>query len=122
MTEKEFYEQIGGNYADALSRLMKDTLIRKFVTKFPSDGSFAELTAALNEGRIDDAFRAAHTLKGVALNLAFAKLGKSAVELTERLRPGNREGVDPAVFTALYEDVKRDYEEVINAIAKLAEV
>ena len=42
------------------------------------------------------AFRAAHTLKGVAANLGFAKLAAAAGELTEILRKGSFEGADEA--------------------------
>lgn len=34
MDIKKFYEEIGGNYEEALSRLMNDSLIERFVLKF----------------------------------------------------------------------------------------
>ena len=91
ITEKEFYEKIGGNYDEALGRLMRDSLIRKFVLKFPADQNFAALKAAVEAERWDDAFAYAHTLKGVSMNLAFARLSEAMVTLTDLLRPEHRE-------------------------------
>ena len=120
MTEREFYDSIGGSYEDALARLMRDSLIRKFVLKFPADPSFAALAAAVREQRWDDAFTASHTLKGVALNLAFAKLSGAAVALTDALRPQNRAQLTPAQAERLLAEVEREYIAVLAAAAKLA--
>lgn len=46
-------------------------MIRKFAVKFPEDKSFAELTKALEQGDVETAFRAAHTIKGLCLTLGF---------------------------------------------------
>lgn len=119
MTEKEFYDRIGGSYSEALERLMKDSLIRKFVLKYPGDPSFSMLSDALAAKDWDEAFRAVHTLKGVALNLAFKKLGGAAQELTELLRPQTRDVSDPARIDALFGAIKAAYDEVISAIGEL---
>lgn len=121
MTEQEFYAAIGGSYKDAIDRLMRDSLIRKFVLRFPADPSFDALAAAVREQRWDDAFSASHTLKGVALNLAFAKLSGAAMTLTDALRPQNRAQLDPAQITHLLGDVEREYRAVLAAAAGLAE-
>ena len=121
MTEQEFYAAIGGSYKDAIDRLMRDSLIRKFVLRFPADPSFDALAAAVREQRWDDAFSASHTLKGVALNLAFAKLSGAAMTLTDALRPQNRAQLDPAQITQLLDDVEREYRSVLAAAAGLAE-
>ena len=119
MTEKEFYDIIGGNYNDALSRLMNDTFIRKFVVKFKDDPSFSELSSALSEEKWDEAFSAAHTLKGVALNMAFARLGDSATRITDMLRPQNRERFDKQKVMDAFDEVKADYNTVCGQIEKL---
>lgn len=96
---------------------MKDSLIEKFVLKFPNDTSFDALKAAVAEERWDDAFAAVHTLKGVSLNLAFERLGASASELTEVLRPQNSAGRDLTTILGLFETVQEDYETVIAQLA-----
>ena len=86
MTLEEFYTAIGGNYQETMQRLPSETMIRKFIHKYPSDPSYASLSAALEAQDWPTAFRAAHTLKGVAQNLGFGILYKTAAALTEALR------------------------------------
>lgn len=115
MTVKEFYAEYGA-YDEIIKRLMKDTLVLKFVKKFPGDPSFSELTSALDDGNEKNAFRAAHSLKGVCKNLAFSSLADSASEITELLRGEN---CDIHAAKALYPKVKADYDAVISGISIL---
>ena len=114
MTIEEFYAVIGGDYQEALTRLMKDSLIERFVLKFENDPSFKELSDFLAAQNTEEAFRAAHTLKGVCRNLAFAKLGDSASEITEMLRAGNLEEA-----LTYFPTVQADYDTVISTLAVL---
>ena len=86
MTLQEFYDAIGGDYKGVMSRLMKEERVVKYVRKFLNDASFETLNAKLDEGDYEEAFRAAHTLKGVTQNLSFTKLYQSSHEMTEALR------------------------------------
>ena len=72
-----------------LGRLYSDALVQKFVLKFLSDQSFQLLESSLKEENYEDAFRAAHTLKGVSQNLSFTRLYHSSHEITEALRTKN---------------------------------
>ena len=74
MTIQECYEAIGGNYKDVLGRLQSEALIRRFTLKFLEDQSYLQLTQALENKNYEDAFRSAHTLKGVCQNLSFDRL------------------------------------------------
>ena len=65
MTIQECYEKMGGDYAQVEKRLPSAALIQKFAAKFLDDASFSQLCAAMREGNRADAFRCAHTLKGV---------------------------------------------------------
>ena len=69
MELKEVYEKLGGDYDDVVRRLMGEKLVRKFLLKFLDDKSYADLERTLSEGDYKEAFRAAHTLKGVAANM-----------------------------------------------------
>lgn len=64
MTVKECYEQMGADYEGVLGRLRSEALIKKFAKKFLDDGSFQSLKDNLAAGNGEEAFRAAHTLKG----------------------------------------------------------
>ena len=92
MTVKECYEQMGADYEGVLGRLRSEVLIKKFAKKFLDDGSFRSLKDNLVQKNGEEAFRAAHTLKGVCQNLGFTNLYQPAYELTEVLRAGTLEG------------------------------
>lgn len=114
MTVKECYEMLGGDYEGVLSRLPGDGFVRKFAIKFLADPSFENLDKALKEQNIDEAFRAAHTLKGVCQNLGFDDLYKVSSAITEALRNGTMEGCD-----AMFKDVENQYHRTVDAIRKL---
>ena len=114
MTIQECYQQLGGDFTNIETRLPSISLVTKFITKFLNDSSFSELCQALERGQREEAFRAAHTLKGVCANLCFDRLGASAGRLTELLRlegSGIPEGAAP-----LLEEVRRDYGLTVDAI------
>ena len=115
MELKEVYEKIGGDYDDVVRRLMGEELVRKFLLKFLDDKSYADLERTLSEGDYKEAFRAAHTLKGVCLNLGFTELYKVSAELTEVLRGRETAGSDE-----LYAQVKEQYTTLTDAIRELA--
>ena len=112
MTLEAFYAKIGGNSADVLRRLPSEAMVRKFIGKYPADTSWGSLESAINSQDWEAAFRAAHTLKGVAQNLGFPRLYQAAAVLTEALRP-RLLPVDPALVAA----VDADHRQVIKAIA-----
>lgn len=115
MTIQESYAALGGNYEEVLARLRTEERILKFVGLFLKDDSFANLSKALEQNNLQEAFRAAHTLKGVCSNLGFTRLHLSSHALTELLRP-----LSPAPeIPALFAEVKKDYETTVAAINAL---
>ena len=120
MTIEECYLAVGGDYAQVQKRLPSAALIRRFVAKFLNDDSFDQLSRAMRTGQREEAFRAAHTLKGVCANLGFDRLYGSASQLTEELRPEG--GEISAAAAALLVQVEQDYAETTGVIrAFLAE-
>ena len=113
MTMRECYEAIRGNYEDVLRRLPNEALIRKFTLKFLEDQSYLQLKQALKDKNYEDAFRSAHTLKGVCQNLSFDRLYEVSNELTELLR--DRTGEQPGIPEAM-EKVTEVYELTIEEI------
>ena len=114
MTIHECYQSLGGNYAEVQQRLPSDRLIKRFITKFLDDGSYAELSQAMASGQREQAFRAAHTLKGVCANLSFTRLLTSVSALTDLLRQESDAILESAA--AALTDVTRDYSQTISAI------
>lgn len=111
---KEFYSEIGSSYKDVADRLGSEDFILHFVLKFKEDENFDLLKAALKNGDTDTAFRAAHTLKGVAANLGFTVLYNAVSQITEALRNG-----DIASAKGLFPNVSEKYTAVLKAAQKL---
>lgn len=116
MTLKECYEAMGSDYDGVLSRLRSEKLIQKFTLRFLDDKSYQDLRQALDAGNGEDAFRGAHTLKGVSQNLGFTKLYETSAALTESLRSR----VLPA-DEALVQDVEDAYNLTCGAVRALAD-
>ncbi len=116
MTVRECYAAIGGNYEEAFNRLRSDDRLIKFLNKLPDDPTFGMLEGALDTGDAELAFRAAHTLKGVGLNLSLTDLYESASALTESLRGKT---VIDAAATALFATLKARYDLTIQCIKTL---
>lgn len=111
MTVCECYGMMQGNYEDAINRFQKDSLIERFMLKFLKDKSYESLMNAVALGDIEGAFNAAHTLKGLAANLAFENLRLVASDLTEQLRALDKIP-DPALVKALTDS----YQNTVNAL------
>ena len=120
MTIVECYQQLGGNLENVKTRLPSDSLIKRFIIKFLDDSSYSELCDALQKGQRDEAFRAAHTLKGVCANLGFDQLENSTSALKELLRPKDI-GI-PEEAVSMMKDVKHDYEMTVGAIRAYLEL
>ena len=114
MTISECYRLLGGDYTEATKRLMNDKIIGKLILKFLSDPSFGELEKAMEGNDAPGAFRASHTLKGVAGNLSFSDLFASSSELTEALR--GKTGEIPEEARDLFRKTGSDYHRAIVAI------
>ena len=115
MTIQQCYEAFGGNYQEVISRLRTDERVARFLQKVVEDGSYKLLCDSMETGNGEEAFRAAHTLKGVCMNLSITRLGESASALTEALR--SRVITDEA--QPLLQQVKADYDLTINSILQL---
>lgn len=116
MTIEECYQALGGNYAEVRTRLPSARLVEKFVGKFLEDKSYETLCRQIAAGDRAEAFRAAHTLKGVCANLSFTRLFTSSAALTETLRPES--SAIPAGALRELEEVCRDYQTTVEAIRR----
>ena len=114
MTVKECYEQMGSNYESVLGRMGSEAMIKRFALKFLNDPSFNDLKEDLIKKDGEEAFRAAHTLKGVCLNLGFDELYEVSAELTEKLR-----GRETVGSEELFQNVSQKYQKTVAAIQGL---
>lgn len=116
MTVKEFYEEIEADYDDVHMRLLDDERIKRFLLKFLNDGSYSQLCKAVENKDINEAFRAAHTLKGVTQNLSITPLYNTANVLTEKLRNAREYSED---IDQMLDVIKEDYSKIISCINML---
>ena len=97
---------------EALERLMgSEALLERLLGKFLEDRNLAELTTALAEDRREDAFRAAHTLKGVCGNLSMTALFETLTAQVAEFRAG-----DWAAAAGRMPAVTRAYQQAARAI------
>jgi HPt (histidine-containing phosphotransfer) domain-containing protein len=116
MTAKECYDAMGGDYSEILGRMGNDERIIKFLGKFLNDPSYEQLCRAMEVKNIPDAFRAAHTMKGVCKNLSITNLANSSSILADLLRDRDTYGedIEPALA-----NVRQDYLKVKQNITTL---
>lgn len=117
MKIEECYEKIGGNYEEVSGRIPGEALIIRFLGKFLNDESYGNLCEYVKQGNREQAFRAAHTLKGVCANLGLSALQKQAEEITEILRKEAEEMPKEAV--EMMPRVTAAYDTTISAIHEL---
>ncbi len=116
MTVKECYEEMGASYDEVFGRLRTDERIAKFLRRVADDKSMELLESSIATGNAEEAFRAAHTIKGICMNLALTKMSASASAATEALRGKStvEAGVAPLIAA-----LKADYDNTIRCIKAL---
>ncbi len=105
MQLQEFYQAMGADYHVIHQRLHDDARIKKYLLQTAADPSFTLLKQSMETKDYVTAFRAAHSIKGICLNLELCTLLRPVEQLVEALRDG---APDPQSADALYEDVARE--------------
>lgn len=109
---KEALRNAGIDTDDALERFMGNAgLYQRFALGFIDDKNYEKLLKAMEEGDVDTAFAAAHTMKGVCGNLSFGRLYRAAGDIVEPLRAGELEGAK-----ARLPELKAQYEQTLAAL------
>lgn len=116
MTVQACYEVLGANYRDVMSRLIKEERVEKFLKKFLEDKSFGMLEVSMEEGNVEVAFRAAHTLKGVSQNLSLDNLYGPAQRLSDYLKENRELGGE---VQSLFDAVKEEYFRTTEVLRQL---
>lgn len=92
----------GAAVDEGLSRCMNnEEFYLKLVTKVVNDPAFDSLRTAIEENNLDEAFDAAHRLKGALGNLALTPVFDKVNEMVELLRSKS-----DADYPALFEEVE----------------
>lgn len=104
----------GVDYYKTLERFMgREELYQKFLVKFLADENVMQLEKYLDEKNAEEAFKCAHTIKGLCGNLGFDNLLEADVPLVEKLRAGVLEGT-----SELFEELKKKYDRLCEIIRK----
>ena len=120
MTVEELYNEIGGNYDEAIGRMMSDAFVERFIVKFLDDDTCANIMVSWSDHDEEATFKASHAAKGVCGNLALPELASLATEITEALRPGNEELRAKTDIDALVAEFEAKYRKTEQCIREFA--
>ncbi len=112
-TEKELLEQHGFDVDGTLKRFLNNEMLyKKCLKKFLDDKSMETLKESCDAGSIEEAFKAAHTMKGFISNLGMDKLYRLLIPMVEKLRAGAM--LEPDEVKQLEEVYREMYELIEN--------
>jgi HPt (histidine-containing phosphotransfer) domain-containing protein len=114
MNLKECYEAFGGDYEGVMDRLASEEQIARYLRMFTDDDEIVRLKDAFIQHDDEHAFLAAHSIKGMALNLGLGRLTAQSDRLTEALRHGRTPDAEDAYCKTL-----EAYEVTASAIREL---
>lgn len=117
MTEetKRKFQEAGLDLEGSLARFMnKEDLYERFLKKFLDDRNFEDLKNALKDQKYEEAFRYAHTIKGVAGNLGLTPLYEGIQPLVEDLRHQTCANLDEELSRT-----EADYELMVSLIKNM---
>lgn len=117
MTIQELYEEIGGDYQQALKVLRMDKLIDKHIRKLPANGVVDKLLAAGETMDPTELFETSHAVKGICANLGLTPLSEAASEISEEFRPGNPRTMSDEDVKAKLASIDAMYQRTKDGIA-----
>lgn len=107
----------GADVEGTLHRFMgNEALFLKFLLKFKDDTNYSGLIESLDQENYEEAFKYAHTLKGVSANLGLDPICRPVSELTELLRGKTAAEIDQGQVAEQRETLKEAYERFIKLI------
>ncbi|MDO4565982.1 MAG: Hpt domain-containing protein [Oscillospiraceae bacterium] len=103
---KGIFEEYGVDYEGTRERFMDSAqMYLKLLGMLLKDENLEILGGALEDGDLNRAFEAAHTLKGVAQNMGIRPLFEAVQKIVEPLRGGQQRGD----YGELYENIKNEF-------------
>lgn len=115
---REMFEAYGADYHSTMARFMgNEAMYMKFLDMLFKDDNLEKLGEALEKQDYEEAFSAAHTLKGVVGNMGLTPLFHAVCAVVESLRAGTA-SVD---YGALYQIVQTEFLRVDELRARLKE-
>ena len=118
MTLQELYQQIGGDYDQALRVLRVEKLVDKHIRKLTKNGLIEALVGAGETMDPAQLFEAAHAAKGNCGNLGLTKLSAAASEIAEEFRPGNPRKMTDEEVAGKLREISALYAAAADAIGR----
>lgn len=117
---KASLEEMGMNVDNTVKRFMgNEGLYLKFLNKYQADQSVANIQKYISEQNAEEAFKSAHTLKGVAANLGLDPIAQYASDIVELFRGKTQfSEVDTDKLNILNEELKSKHEALIEFLAQ----
>lgn len=117
-SSQEIFETYGADYKTTMTRFLgNEALYLKFLDMLFKDDNYDKLGAALKAENYEEAFNAAHTLKGVVGNMGLTPFFNAVCDIVEPLRQGKRE----TDYMALYKILQTEYEKAYKFRDRLNE-
>ena len=108
-------EAAGVDIEGAIERFLGNMeMYNLFLKKFVTDKNYESLVEAIDADDVQDAFTAAHALKGTCGNLSFTALYDVAYKITEDLREGNLNEARTKMS-----ELEEEYRKIITLIEEL---
>lgn len=105
----------GINVDEVLERFMNNAgLLTRMLKKFCDDGTYAQLTEAVQQKDADAVLKASHTLKGVSGNLSLSKLHDLTTKQVELIRANDADSA-----FAMMPEITEAYDKAVNVIRTL---
>ena len=117
---KTALEEMGMDVDNTVKRFMgNETLYLKFLNKFQADQSVASIQQYIAEQNAEEAFKSAHTLKGVAANLGLDPIAQHASDIVELFRGKTQfSEVDTDKLATLNEELKSKHEALMKLLTE----
>jgi hypothetical protein len=121
MTIQELYQNIDGDYDQAIRVLRVEKLVDKHIRKFATNGVVDGLIAAGETMDSTELFETAHAMKGICGNLGLMNLSNAASEITEEFRPGNARRFSDEEIKSRIEAIREMYIRTVGGIQRYEE-
>lgn len=112
-------EENGVEVENTINRFMgNEAMYLKFLGKFLEDKNCINIGKNLEKKNYEEAYKCAHTLKGVAANLGLEPIQRTVSVLVEELRGKSKEEVNVEKANEEWQSVKKTYEQIFEIISK----
>ena len=111
-------EENGVEVESTINRFMgNEAMYLKFLGKFIDDQNCAGIGKNMEAQNYEEAYKFAHTLKGVAANLGLATLQNTVSRLVDELSGKKNEEVNVEQANEEWQRVKKAYEQIYEIIS-----